>query len=171
MKYNLLFGLLEIIINKEIWGVCFFDKYCYISNKGFSILKEPQFLIDELPQVSLVVLINDKNEILSVSRKFDHSDFGLIGGKVQNGESIETAAIRETKEETGLNISDLRCIYKTIYNGAMCHTFVANYNGEIHTDEQHVVKWNNIETINNGRFGEYNKVVTSRLIDMDYIDK
>lgn len=54
-----------------------------------------------------IVLLNKKGEVLAVSRKHDHNDFGLIGGKVDEGENVVEAAIRETKEETGLDISNI----------------------------------------------------------------
>lgn len=48
------------------------------------------------------VILNYKNELLAVSRKNDHSDFGLPGGKLDEGETFFEAALRELFEETGL---------------------------------------------------------------------
>jgi 8-oxo-dGTP pyrophosphatase MutT (NUDIX family) len=52
-----------------------------------------------------VVLINEDGELLMVSRKDNHNDFGLIGGKVDPEDAADptkdetiVAAIRETKE-------------------------------------------------------------------------
>lgn len=42
--------------------------------------------------------------ILTVSRKDDHTKFGLIGGKVDSNETLTDALKRETLEETGLHI-------------------------------------------------------------------
>ena len=41
---------------------------------------------------------------LSVSRKDDPNKIGFIGGKVDDGENIEDALIREVLEETGLSV-------------------------------------------------------------------
>jgi 8-oxo-dGTP pyrophosphatase MutT (NUDIX family) len=120
----------------------------------------------EFLEVALVVLINSKGEVLAVSRKDNHEDMGLIGGKCDKGESPIDAAIRETKEEVGLDITNLRCIFQQFRNGRMGYTYLADYSGEIHTEEPHVVKWTSFETVNNGSFGEWNKIVTQTLIDM-----
>ena len=54
-----------------------------------------------------VVILNENGEVLSVSRKHDHNDFGLVGGKVDEGETPLEAVIRETREETGLTFSEV----------------------------------------------------------------
>ena len=54
---------------------------------------------------SCILIVNkDKGEFLSVSLKDDKTDFNLPGGKVELNETLEDTAIRETKEETGINI-------------------------------------------------------------------
>ena len=74
-----------------------------------------------------VVLLNDEGLILAVSRKDNHNDFSFIGGKVDDSDNddIIAAAIRETKEETGLDIYDLKLIYAT-HDGfpRMNYTFI-----------------------------------------------
>ncbi len=82
-----------------------------------------------MKEVVLIVLLNDNGEVLAVSRKTDHNDFGLVGGKVDEGESIEDAAFRETLEETGLNISNLNCIYQQFRNSRMGDTLYAGWGG------------------------------------------
>lgn len=116
-----------------------------------------------------VVLINDEGLVLGVSRKTDHNDFGLPGGKMDpedNGDPMATA-IRETKEETGLDISDLDLVFAIHKSGNMGHTYLAKYSGEINHYEPHVVKWVPFETLIKGSFGRYNQMVSESLTSME----
>ena len=113
-----------------------------------------------------VVILNDKGEICLVSRKEDHEDFGLPGGKLEKGESFEEAAIREVKEETGLDIKNLELIFAMHRKGRMGHTFIAEYSGELGTDEDHVVKWGTMEEAIEGKFGYWNSLVKECLISL-----
>ena len=115
-----------------------------------------------------VVLINPEGLILGVSRKDDHNDFGLIGGKMDpqdNNDPIMTA-IRETREETGLEISNLRLVFAIHKEGFMGYTYLADYSGEINHNEPHVVKWVPMELLVLGSFGKYNQMVSDSLKDM-----
>jgi 8-oxo-dGTP pyrophosphatase MutT (NUDIX family) len=51
-----------------------------------------------------VLIINDENQILCVSRKDNPNDFGLPGGKAEDFETLANAAMRETLEETGYTV-------------------------------------------------------------------
>lgn len=113
-----------------------------------------------------VVLLNNNGEVLAVSRKDNHEQFGLVGGKVDPGETPEEAAVRETKEETGLDISNLRMIFAMHRNEYMGYTYLCDYSGDIQTDEPHVVKWTSFETIIEGPFGEWNALVAKSLESM-----
>lgn len=115
-----------------------------------------------------VVLLNKEGLVLGVSRKDDHNDFGLPGGKMEdidNGDPMATA-IRETFEETGLKVTNLYKVFQTHRDGGMGHTYIADYEGEINHNEPHVVKWVPFQLLINGRFGKYNKMVAESLTSM-----
>lgn len=114
-----------------------------------------------------IILINENNEVLCVSRKTDHTDFGLVGGKVDPEDLTPIdAAYRETKEETGLNITNLRLVYAMHKNGSMGYTYLADWSGEITYNEPHIVKWGTFSDLINGSFGKWNQQVYDSLIDM-----
>ncbi|TNY35656.1 NUDIX hydrolase [Thermomonospora catenispora] len=54
-----------------------------------------------VPSVNVVVT-NDAGEILMI-RRTDNDNWALPGGAVDLGESLSQAAVRETKEETGVD--------------------------------------------------------------------
>lgn len=116
-----------------------------------------------------VVLINKDGLVLGVSRKDDHNDFGLPGGKMdlEDNDDPMATAIRECKEETGLDVTNLKLVFAIHKSGNMGFTFLGEYSGEIDYDEPHVVKWVPFQVLINGKFGRYNKMVSESLIDMD----
>lgn len=60
------------------------------------------------------LVVNEFNEILFIYR---HSKWDLPKGHWEKGESIESCALREVKEETGLkDVSITRFIGKTVHN-------------------------------------------------------
>jgi len=115
-----------------------------------------------------VVLINPEGLVLGVSRKDNHNDFGIIGGKCEIEDLFNpiTTAKRETKEETGLDITDLKLVFAMHRNGNMGYTYLAEYSGEINYEEKHIVKWVPFEILLNGSYGKYNKMVSESLTDM-----
>lgn len=58
-----------------------------------------------VPTVDIIIKIGDK--VVLIERKNEPTGWALPGGFVDYGESLETAAIREAKEETGLDVFGL----------------------------------------------------------------
>lgn len=62
----------------------------------------------EVELVTLVMIERINNEVLVQKRKLKYPGISFPGGHVEKGESIVDCAIREVKEETGLDIADLK---------------------------------------------------------------
>jgi 8-oxo-dGTP diphosphatase len=58
------------------------------------------------PTVDIIIQVREK--IVLIERKNEPVGWALPGGFVDYGESLEAAAIREAREETGLDINTLR---------------------------------------------------------------
>lgn len=113
---------------------------------------------------SVCVIIRNGDKIVSVSRKDDHQDFGLIGGKVEEIDpTTELAAIRETKEETGLDAYNLELVDEREWDGYYVYCYTANASGFINYKENHVVKELYPIELTSGCFGEYNKTILTKL--------
>ena len=78
-------------------------------------MTHPMFRVKKVDEQTYVkagvglILLNDKGQILFEKRR-DCGMWGLPGGKIDAGESIEQTAIREAKEETGFNIQVMRLL-------------------------------------------------------------
>ncbi len=110
------------------------------------------------------LLINDDGLYLGVSRKYDHTKFGLVGGKIDTTDpSPELALIREVREECGLDVYDIQLVFETVWKDRHQRTYTAKWKGCIHTDEPHIVKWLTKQELIDGPFGEYNKLLFETL--------
>ena len=116
-----------------------------------------------------VLIVNKKKcEFLSVTLKEDHSDFNLPGGKVEKGETFKEAGIREVKEETGLNVYNLKKLYEGRDGETEVITFYTyDYEGEIFTTENHVVKWLPLYNLNHSKkWPKYNSAVYNSYLSL-----
>jgi 8-oxo-dGTP pyrophosphatase MutT (NUDIX family) len=115
-----------------------------------------------------VVLLNKDGLVLGVSRKTNHNDFGLVGGSLEDYDlTPEDGAIRECREETGLDISNLRLVYlKVSSDGRVGYTYLADWIGDINFDEPHVVKWTTFSELIKGSFGRWNLEVYHSLLNL-----
>lgn len=114
----------------------------------------------------VVIIHPETGKILGVSRKDNHSDFGIPGGKYSFEEgdlTSEDTVVRETLEETGikLNKNDLKLIHNEMWGERMQYTYLApTYDGsKLFTKEAGVIKWCDPEEIIAGSFGEYNEII------------
>lgn len=62
------------------------------------------------PFPTVDIIIEVRGEIVLIERKNEPFGWALPGGFVDYGESLEAAAVREAREETSLEVHDLRLI-------------------------------------------------------------
>lgn len=99
-----------------------------------------------------VIVVDSKNRILLQLRQDNHS-WGLAGGAMEPGETLEQVAKRELLEETGLIASELELLniysgeefyYKYPHGDEVYNVITAyvcrDYHGEIKMDEQEVAE-------------------------------
>ena len=99
---------------------------------------------------SVVIIRNNENEIL-LQQRTDGS-WGLPGGIMELGESLEDTARREVKEETGLDIGNLKLVtvfsgkdyYLKIPNGDELYSVTAVY---VTNEVNGTIKIDNVESI------------------------
>jgi 8-oxo-dGTP pyrophosphatase MutT (NUDIX family) len=112
------------------------------------------------------ILIIEKGFVLAASRKDNLNDWGLVGGKCEEGESFEDAAARECFEETNIRAYDLHFVFERRDKGYVVKTFMPEkYYGKILSDEEQAakkegrVKWATPQELMEGSFGKYNKIL------------
>lgn len=109
--------------------------------------------------VASVFITNDDGQLLLVKNvKGDSSYWSLPGGAVEAGETLEQAAIREAKEETGYNITltGLSSLREMIYSERGQHALIVTFfakivDGEMNYNEDPdhdivEVRWADMET-------------------------
>ena len=89
---------------------------------------------------AVVVILNERDELLILKRPpfvdWSPNKWALPGGKLERNESPLTAAIRETKEETDLDVRNLKIINLKIDN-PLAPYYTRQYHGTVKIDYEH----------------------------------
>jgi len=88
-----------------------------------------RFWFDMFPSCVIVLVANEKNEIALIRQSYLSDEFDVfVSGFISRGESAEDAAVREVKEELGLNTEQLISTGTFWYpeQGQLMHGFIAN---------------------------------------------
>jgi 8-oxo-dGTP diphosphatase len=89
---------------------------------------------------AVVVVLNTRDEILILKRPpgmdWAPNQWALPGGKIEDNESPLSAAIRETKEETDLDVRKLKIINLTLDN-PIAPYYTRHYTGNVQIDFEH----------------------------------
>lgn len=115
-----------------------------------------------------VMLIIKDGKILAISRRYDKTKFGLPGGKAEEFEYTMDAAMRETREETGVQVKDCTLIFvreeprdRPEGEDFQCYCYYAlDWEGVPHNSEEGEVQWlTEYELTNTGKgaFADYNR--------------
>jgi 8-oxo-dGTP pyrophosphatase MutT (NUDIX family) len=83
-------------------------------------------MLSEPGRTRVAIIIIDDDQILLIHRyKYGREYYIIPGGGVESGESLEQAALREAKEETGLAVVLDRKLWAYTNNGRPEHYFLA----------------------------------------------
>lgn len=103
-------------------------------------------------------------KVLGVSRKNDITDFGLPGGKVEKGESLYHAMVREVKEETGLSVLSAEPLFFREDGEFVAVVFIVKeYEGELNSEESGKIEWIEFDELKKGSFGSYNTALENHI--------
>lgn len=124
----------------------------------------------EMLPIAVCALIYRGDKMVGVSRRDNHKSMGLVGGKVDAGETPEEALVREVFEETGLKVTSFEKIFTRIDGVFICYTYLCQADGEI-SNQNEVGKDSGIgkvaevtwEDLFAGPFGDYNKQLYTHL--------
>lgn len=80
-----------------------------------------------------VIIIRDGKILLLHRHKYGRRYYLVPGGGVEEGETVEEAAVREAREETGLDVTLVRKLWQVENRQQIEHYFLCGgFNGSLH---------------------------------------
>ena len=89
---------------------------------------------------AMVLILREDNKVMVLKRpdwvSWAPGKWGLPGGAIEKGETPEDAAIRETKEETSLDVTNLQDIKLDLARDVYPF-YTRSFSGEVEIDHEH----------------------------------
>ena len=104
----------------------------------FSKFIKTDELSDKFP-ISIKAIIIDKNRVLCLKNERNEWDFA--GGKINFNEDVEESLRREVKEETNLNIKNLKILKPFSLKFNDVPVFIVVYSAEISCDSSIIISY------------------------------
>ena len=136
--------------------------------------------MNNIIKIGVGVIILDNNKVLLGHRCNNYKDTGgihendswcLPGGKQEYDETIQECIIRETKEETDLDISDIVIFsaeddISSDRHFVTIHTYAKKYSGEVKVMEEEKIdewKWFDINNLPSNLYSPSKKIIDNYL--------
>lgn len=130
--------------------------------------------MSKLIHVAVGVIINDRQEIL-IAKRHQHLHQGgkweFPGGKVEQGETVQQALIRELKEEVALNVQQTQDLMIITHDYAEKQVkldvhWVTDFNGNAFGVEGQEIAWVAPTQLKDYRFPEANKPIIDKILQL-----
>lgn len=138
---------------------------------GVPYCNEDDIMYFDTPKPCIIVAVIKGNKILLLKQSYIFKDCKvLVSGYVTNGETVEETVIREVKEETGIDVGNIKYLGSEYLNAKeiIMLTFMAQYiDGEISkSSEVEWVDWGNLEdALSEMKYDEIGKRIVRKVLN------
>ena len=132
----------------------------------------------KLPNTTLVLLRNEEQVLLAMKKRgFGIGKYNGVGGKLEPGETIQQAAIRECEEEVGIIPSALKQVAELTFHydqkpnwDQVVHVFISTeYTGDAIETEEMKPSWFNLADIPYDSMWPDDEIWLPKVLDGQYV--